>query len=131
MGLKTATIILLAYFLTGTMFLPIGDFSTLPDLPRMYADCKKLEDTDMDLTDFVTGHLLQVDGLFGNDKPELDEKPHQPVQFHHQFVQINFSAKRVKIEVAPPLILAMPFISRSKDTHLSGYTVSVFRPPMG
>jgi hypothetical protein len=130
MGLKALTILLLCYFIGGTMFLPEGDFSTLPDLPKMYADCKNLEDPDMGLSDFITEHLFGVDGLFGQDIPEPNEKPHQPVQFHHQFVQISFASRQLRIELQQPVIVVRKMISPKNEECLTGYTVSVFRPPI-
>ena len=129
-GLKTLTILLLFYFIGGTMFLPEGDFSTLPDLPKMYADCKNLEDPDMDLPDFITEHLFEVDGLFGQDIPEPNEKPHQPVQFHHQFVQISFASRQLRIELQQPVVVVRKMVAQKNEECLTGYTVSVFRPPI-
>jgi hypothetical protein len=132
MGLKTLTILLLCYFVGGTMLLPEGDFSTLPDLPKMYADCKNLEDPDMDLPDFITEHLLEVDGIFEqNTIPEPDEKPHQPVQFHHQFVQISFASRQFRVELHQPVITVRQLATQTAEVYLAGYTVSVFRPPIG
>jgi len=132
-GLKTLTLLLLFYFTAGTMFLPAGDFSTLPDLPKMYADCKSMEDPDMDLGDFITEHLLEINGMAGVFKQQADEpneKPHQPVQFHHQFIQISFAAKQLKIELQQPVVVIHQLIPVVKRVCLSDYTASVFRPPI-
>ena len=128
--LKSLAVILLFYFMAGTIFLPEGDFSTLPDLPGMYASCKNTEDPDMDLPDFITEHLFEVDGLFGQDIPEPNEKPHQPVQFHHQFVQVNYTARQFKLELQLPLADIQPAMPQQHELCLTGHTGSVFRPPM-
>ena len=131
MGLKTLTILLLFYFIGGTMLLPEGDFSTLPDIPKMYADCKNLEDPDMDLHDFITEHLLGMDDVCGqNALPEPNEKPHQPVQFHHQFVQISFASKQLRIEFHQPFVAVRALFTQTSELCLAGHTVSVFRPPI-
>jgi len=133
MSLRALTILLLCYFMAGTMFLPEGDFATLPDLPQMYADCKNLEDPDMDLPDFITEHLLEINGLagvFGQKADEPDEKPHQPVQFHHQFMQISFASRQMKIEMQQPVVVTQRLLPGTNDVYLTGYTVSVFRPPI-
>ncbi len=129
--LKTLTILLLFYFIAGTMFLPEGDFSTLPDMPGMYAHCKAVEDPDMDLPDFITEHLLQIDGLFGHDIPEPGDKPHQPIQFHHQLVPIITAARQFNIELIQPAVVENQLTAQVNEVFLSGYTTSVFRPPMG
>jgi len=128
--LKTLTILLLFYFVAGTMFLPEGDFSTLPDMPKMYAHCKAQEDVDMDLVDFVTEHLLEVNGIFGQDIPEPGDKPHQPIQFHHQFVQISIVARQVKLEFQQVVVQGNQLTALADEVFLSGYTASVFRPPI-
>jgi hypothetical protein len=132
-GLRALTILLLFYFVAGTMFLPEGDFSTLPDLPKMYADCKNFEDPDMNMSDFVTEHLFEINGMAGmfpEQADEPNERPHQPVQFHHQFVQISFVAKQLKIELQQPVVQALQTMALTDDVYLSDYTVSVFRPPI-
>ena len=133
MGLRALTILLLFFFIAGPMFLPEGDFSTLPDLPKMYADCKTYEDPDMDLTDFVTEHLLEINGMagvFAQAPDEPNEKPHQPVQFHHQFVQMNFAARQFRIELQQPVVQVQTLTPQFNDVYLSDYSVSVFRPPI-
>ena len=128
--LKTLTALLLFYFMAGTLFLPEGDFSTLPDMPKMYANCKALEDPDMDLPDFITEHLLSVDGLLGQEIPEPGDKPHQPIQFHHQFVQISTVARQFNIELQQPATGEHQLTAQIDDVYLRGYTVAVFRPPI-
>ena len=46
----------------------MGDFSMLNELPEMYSHCKATEDKDMTPLDFITDHLVNIDGLF--DKHE-------------------------------------------------------------
>ena len=111
--------------------MPEGDFSVLPDLPKMYADCKATEDPDMNIPDFITEHLLEVDGLFGQDKTEPDEKPHQPVQFHHQFVHISITVKQFDVELQQTLIQEHQLMAKVEHLALWGYTAAVFRPPIG
>jgi hypothetical protein len=129
--LKISVVGLLFYFLCGTMFLPEGDFSTLPDLPKMYTNCKTAEDPDMNLPDFITEHLLGVDGLFGQaDNDDPNEKPHQPVQFHHQFMQFNFVARQFNIELNQPQLAEKKRPALMDEVYLSDYRASVFRPPI-
>jgi hypothetical protein len=127
-----AALCLSAYFLAGTMLLPAGDFSTLPDLPKMYVDCKTIEDPDMDLPDFITEHLLMVDigSLFENGVPEPNEKPHQPIQFHHQIVQISLVAQVENVECKPVQVVIPPASIQTDEIYIASYAASVFRPPI-
>ncbi len=128
---KLSSIIVAIYFLSGSLLLPMGDFSTLCDLPKMYEHCKVTEDPDMDIPDFITEHLLDIDGLLGiNEEHDENEKPHQPVQFHHQSIQINFVSKfeGVNIPLLPSSVTDKSVV-RDKVYH-SDYLDSVFRPPI-
>lgn len=65
----------------------MGDFSILPNLPKMYLHCKETEDCDMTVLDFFTDHLINIDGLFDHHDNGDDQKPHQP--FHYQNINIQ------------------------------------------
>jgi hypothetical protein len=102
-------LILFVYFLSGTLLLPQGDFSTLPDIPKMYAHCRDTEDPDMNALDFLTGHLLSMDDLMGNVL-DPEDKPHAPVEFHHIYSPITITISQIDEVVQQP--------------------ASVFRPPI-
>jgi hypothetical protein len=51
--LKLIGIIFFSFYFFGNILLPLGDFSILPDLPKMYAHCKATEDKDLTLIEFV------------------------------------------------------------------------------
>ena len=87
------SISILAYFFLGSMVLPQGDFSVLPQLPKMYQHCKSVEDADMNLIDFVFDHLMGIDGSFDQHENGDHEKPHSTTPFQHQQHQsvFNFS----------------------------------------
>ncbi|MEI7801314.1 MAG: hypothetical protein WCI97_01590 [Bacteroidota bacterium] len=78
------SISILAYFFLGSMVLPQGDFSVLPQLPKMYQHCKSVEDADMNLVDFVFDHLMGIDGSFDQHENGDHEKPHSTTPFQHQ-----------------------------------------------
>lgn len=126
---KTLVIILFAYFVAGAMFLPEGDFSTLPDMPKMYASCK-LEDPEMSLPDFISEHLLAIDGLIDDDGAEPGEKPHKPIQFNHQFAQIIITAKQFSLQIQEAPVAEPQLSVPANSICLAGYTASVFRPPI-
>lgn len=80
-------IFMLAYFALGNLILPMGDFSVLPDLPSMYTHCKATEHHDMNPFDFITDHLVNIDGFFDAHGNGDEQKPHHPFPFHHWPVQ--------------------------------------------
>ena len=128
--IKFSAILLTAYFFAGTLFLPEGDFSTLSQLPKMYQHCKATEDPDMDVPDFITEHLLEVDGLLGHEEQDAKEKPHQPIQFHHQLTQFNFVSTELKFEFKQPSVKKTTTSVVANNIYLSDYAGSVFRPPI-
>jgi hypothetical protein len=129
-GWKVSVTFLFVYFFGGNILLPGGDFSSLPDIPSMYRNCKANEDPDMDIPDFIFEHLLQVDGLFGADEQEPDEKPHQPFTFTHQLVQVNFVTEQPRIRVKAPTIEEKKHPVFFEQTYSSDYVSFVFRPPV-
>ena len=132
--MKQLTVItLLFYYTLGTLCLPMGDFSILPSLPKMYQHCKATEDRDMTPLDFVTDHLINIDGIFDSHENGDDQKPHQPFQYHNSVVQLFTPAAQ---EFAIPATLSH-FEERKTagipaDKHcISDYTSKKFRPPIG
>ncbi len=87
---KAINIFLLSFYSFGTFCLPFGDFSMLCDLPQMYRHCKETEDKDMTPIDFITDHLVNIDGLFDKHDNGDEQKPHTPFQNHH-FAQTSVS----------------------------------------
>ncbi|MEO8085734.1 MAG: hypothetical protein ABI763_02880, partial [Bacteroidota bacterium] len=57
------SILILSYYVAVNLCLPQGDFSAVVDLPQMYRHCKSTENKDMTPFDFVTDHLINIDGL--------------------------------------------------------------------
>ena len=52
----------------------------LNEIPEMYHHCKSTEDKDMTPLDFITDHLVNIDGLFDKHENGDEQKPHT-----HQF----------------------------------------------
>jgi hypothetical protein len=127
--LKLFVFSLLLYFVSGTLLLPQGDFAALPDLPRMYAHCKETEDHDLTIPDFIEEHLLMMDDLMG-EQPEPEDKPHQPVQFHHLYAPVTLAIRQVLTPIEQPVIIEREVMRVYDDVYLSDYPTSVFRPPI-
>jgi len=58
MMVKFFAFIVLLYHLFGNLCLPMGDYSMLADLPKMYQHCKDTEDADLDLFTAAGGMLI-------------------------------------------------------------------------
>lgn len=125
---------LIIFYSLGTIFLPMGDFSALGDLQKMYEHCKATEDIDMTPMDFITDHLINIDRVFDKHQNGDEQKPHKPFEFsiHYpisQFIQEfrYFDFKNHKTFVTSYQIK----ISYYKNT-LYSYNVisSIFRPPI-
>lgn len=131
---KIAQIFLFLYYTFGTIFLPMSDFSTLSDLPKMYDHCKATEDKDMTVIDFITDHLINIDGVFDKHENGDEQKPHKSIDFtiHHSVCQIfqeieSFEFKEYKIFVSSNQIK----ISNYKNSLYSfNIMASIFRPPI-
>ena len=118
------------YFLTGTLLLPQGDFSALSQLRGMYNHCKTIEDPEMNVMDFVTEHLINLEGAEDNDGPGEHELPHNPIPFHTSTTSFFYCINEpgivsFKMEQAVVLQQAQyqsPYFSRL-NTH------KIFQPP--
>jgi hypothetical protein len=89
------------YFLLGNILLPQGDFSTIAQLPAMYQHCKTAEDPDINIADFITEHLLNIEEDDADEKDE-HELPHNPVSF-----QTNNNYFVYNIPEVPLLVLQL------------------------
>lgn len=129
---KTFVIFFTVYYSLGILFLPMGNFSTLSDLPEMYNHCKANEDKDMTPLDFITDHLLNIDGLFDKHDNGDEQKPHSPIHIHHQaqivafqpFTSFEFENKNA--HYSEPTLLSF----QSDNLIKSDYISKVFRPPI-
>lgn len=129
--IKTLNIFLLIFYSLGTFCLPMGDFSSLQDLPEMYQHCKATEDKDMTPIDFLTDHLINIDGLFDKHDNGDEQKRHAPIQNQHNINTIAFhfytTFKIKEIEIF--------FEKKINFFHYDNFIISnfkskVFRPPI-
>lgn len=131
---KVIAFFVLVYYALGQLILPCGDFSILPDLPKMYARCKAMEDHDMTPFDFVTDHLVNIDGLFDAHDNGDEQKPHQPFPLQHHQFQVPYCLPATP-EASLEIGLAMPFQKRISPTYEasalpSAHLGSIFKPPI-
>jgi len=126
-------IFLITFYSLGTIFLPMGDFSVIGDLPKMYDHCKATEDKDMTALDFVTDHLINIDSLFDKHDNGDKQKPHKSIDLtiHHittiVFQEINtIEFKSSKIIISNAVLI--PDYENSIYSH--NPISSIFRPPI-
>lgn len=119
------------YFLTGTVLLPQGDFSAISQLRDMYHHCKTSEDPDMNLADFVAGHLLNLDEIFEDGtEPGEHELPHSPTPFHTTTAVVAYYVNRTEIiafETKQAGIVNLPEYHSPYFSRLN--THKIFQPP--
>jgi len=127
---KITTIFILTYYLFGVLCLPCGDFSCLTDLPDMYRHCKATEDKDMTPFDFVTDHLLNIDCLFDRHENGDDQKPHIPVQFHHQQILNIVIVQKKSMAICKNDIADKKLPVYGESAYQSDYFSKIFRPPI-
>lgn len=107
----------------------MGDFSMFVNLPSMYKHCHDTEDKDMTPIDFVTDHLVNIDGVFDKHDNGDEQKPHTPVTgqhsgqskicyvpvFHTYIFHYEFAAVNVKLN--------------AENEFTSEYITKIFHPP--
>lgn len=127
---QAAAIFILIYYLFGNLCLPMADFSVLPDLPQMYRHCKATEDKDMNAVDFITDHLINIDGAFDRHENGDDQKPHSPFQFHNTLQQVLFTTFQLNVNFVNSNSDEEHITNRLECIYHSDYFEQVFRPPI-
>ncbi len=124
---------LITFYSLGTIFLPMGNFSVIGDLPKMYAHCKATEDKDMTALDFVTDHLINIDSLFDKHDNGDEQKPHKGIDItiHHItnifFQEIkNIEFKSNKISISNTVLIP----DYENSIYFHNPIFSIFRPPI-
>ena len=127
---KLICILTLVYYSIGSLILPASDFSIIPELPHLYSHCKATEDKDMNFSDFITDHLMNIDGIFDKHEKGNEQKPHK--NFEHQ---INSTFVFLPSQVSIPLTNKFTFssdkIKFADNKYYFDFVVNVFRPPIG
>jgi hypothetical protein len=124
--------VLMSVYTFGFMFFPAG---MVVNLPETYKHCQT-EDPDMDLTDFVFEHLLNLPeiGYFDTDGIEENEKPHQPLQHLVLATQVVLSITNpVRLQytpASPPESVTRTYPLFNDARLQSQYLSQVFHPPI-
>lgn len=122
------------FYSLGTIILPESDFSFLEDLPKMYAHCKATEDIDMTPIDFITDHLINIDGIFDKHLNGDPQKPHKPFElnFHHYFSQFIFEFKKIEFKnnYQFTCLIELKISNYETSNYSFNFIHSIFKPPI-
>lgn len=119
------------YFLLGSIVLPLGDFSLIRDLPRMYHAYEKLADpNDRSITDFIGDYLLGGKAIFGHNKNDIPETGKSAVQFQHAagFCSIVSIHSQTITTIVVDAVITHPNVSTPINT--SEFHNELLRPPL-
>lgn len=87
---KLVTYFLSFLFLTGSILLPLGDFSLMQDIPSMYQNYAHITtQEELGITDFIGDYLLHGKEIFGHNEHDKSENSGNRVQFQHQASPLN------------------------------------------
>jgi hypothetical protein len=77
-------------FLTGSIMLPMGDFSLTRDIPKMYENYTKItSQQEMGVIDFIGDYLLYGKQIFGHNEHDKVPAKGNEIQFQHQASPLN------------------------------------------
>lgn len=82
--IRIGAIFLLFYYGLGSVFLPGGNLAFLPSVHEMYMHCKATEDPDMNMVDFISDHLLNVDCVVDAHMDGDSQHPHKSLPLEHK-----------------------------------------------
>ncbi|GAC1313950.1 MAG: hypothetical protein NVSMB24_37950 [Mucilaginibacter sp.] len=118
-------------FLATSLILPLGDFSLLREIPRMYGNYTKITSVDeRGIIDFIGDYLLHGKELFGHNDHDKAAAKGDEVQFQHQAIPLCIMFANT---LAVRLFLNdfhsdySPF---SPVIKASGHRDKLFRPPL-
>ncbi|MEP7171088.1 MAG: hypothetical protein ABI855_17100 [Bacteroidota bacterium] len=112
------------------MCLPVGDFAALKDLPEMYRHCKATEDKDMTPLDFITDHLINIDGIFDKHDNGDEQKPHSPSPTQHNSHSIFFCLTNFAFTITDFQPVEVKPLIASGSFFYSDYISKILRPPI-
>jgi hypothetical protein len=127
---KTLILLLSAYYAFDTLCLPMGNFSALKELPGMYRHCKATEDKDMTPFDFLTDHLVNIDGIFDKHDHGDRQKPHNALPIHCPQTQIFCLMTFPCFSLPKPLELEKLIINYADKNYHLDFISGIFRPPI-
>ena len=120
----------MSFFLTGSIILPLGDFSLMKDLPGMYKSYCKIKAGNPDVIDFIGDYLLGGKDLLGHNQHDAPVKNDGSLQFRHQASLSLFFVSHSYQVVLMTELIAKKYNNHLINFHNSGYPHESFRPPI-
>src|SRR5258708_11651192 len=119
------------FFLTGSVVLPLGDFSLVEDLPAMYHSYEKLATPEeVGVIDFIGDYLFAGKALFGHNKTDKPESSGMSVQFQHSPSAFNFLYSELEL---PDLVIKdfkITYKQSITPITTTDFQAELFRPPL-
>ena len=126
---STIALFLAFYLLVGSTVLPLGDFSLMGDLPRMYQSYCKVTAEQPDIIDFVGDYVMGGKYIFGHNKHDAPLKSDGSTQFQHQAISfLYYTVSKYQLQIKPSIIVGKPAIA-SILLFTSDYQSESLRPP--
>jgi len=117
-------------FLLSGFLLPLGDFSLMRDIPKMYHIYQKVVDKDESgIDDFIGDYLLHGKDLLDHNKH--DKLPKGGIHFQHQanFMFVVLLTQAV-LALGHSALTVKDYFSLSLSPHSSEHPKEHFRPPL-
>lgn len=131
MHYRYTSLVLALYFFLGSVLLPLGDFSLLRDIPKMYQVYTQIDEPeDIGVVDFVVDYLLNGEEFFEHYENEKRGFDPTPVQFQHQAESMSivlFQTEFLPVKEAP---VSIPENGLYHSFSTSDYQDEILRPPM-
>ena len=128
---RMITLCMACFLLGGSIFLPLGDFSLLRDIPSMYRNYSKIASPDeLGMLDFIGDYMLHGKDLFGHNVHDKAQTPSNNVQFRHPANPLS-----VVFQTNPSNVLFVPELKKNykpcnKITIPAEYPETLYRPPL-
>ncbi|OIQ63416.1 hypothetical protein GALL_550430 [mine drainage metagenome] len=111
--------------------LPLGDFSLLRDIPKMYQNYTKItSEEEVGVIDFIGDYLLYGKQIFGHNEHDKVPAKGNDVQFQHQASPLNIVLlhRTITALIAPAAMLTHPV--QAPVFYTGDYRNKLFRPPL-
>ena len=80
--------------------------------------------------EFVTDHLLNIDGMFDCHQNGDAQKPHQPLQHNHPIQTVCSFITIYNVNYTEIIVRQITPTAHKTDFTLSDYISKIFRPPI-
>jgi len=127
---KIVTVFLAFFLLSGGMILPLGDFSLMKDLPKMYQSYCDIKSGKPDIIDFLGDYVLGGKDIFGHNKKDAPPKSDGSLQFQHQANSLPFFPSCLYEVSCPPNTLISKPVAFQLFAPISDYQDELLRPPL-